>query len=132
SVAAVGGPLDPVVALFRHLALSPIHSSLKASTHLFAYRQGRDGVCVPLDKTRMLEVFNDALLKAGKSAFSGHSFRIGGATAHWHAGASLADIKLIGGWSSDCVVRYLRDYAKGLLSVHRQTAAAVQREAAGS
>ncbi|KAK0520889.1 hypothetical protein OC834_006863, partial [Tilletia horrida] len=103
SVAAVGGELDP------------------------------DGsALVPLDKETMIATFNAALLKAGRSAFTGHSFRIGGATAHWHAGASLSDIKLIGGWKSNVVVKYLRDYAAGLLPAHRRTAAAIAEVAARS
>lgn len=40
--------------------------------------------------------------------FSAHSLRIGGATAALGAGASLAMIQSVGGWSSDAVHRYLR------------------------
>ncbi len=44
-------------------------------------------------------------------SFSAHSLRIGGATAAMGAGASLATIQAVGGWSSDAVQRYLRPAA---------------------
>jgi integrase len=43
-----------------------------------------------------------------KGKFSGHSLRIGGATAAAKAGLTTAQIKSVGGWSSDAVNRYIR------------------------
>ena len=37
-----------------------------------------------------------------------HSFRIGGASAAFSAGASDALIRVMGRWSSDCYNRYIR------------------------
>ncbi|KAK0525510.1 hypothetical protein OC834_005145, partial [Tilletia horrida] len=62
----------------------------------------------------MLEQFSLALRKAGRPAFTGHSFRIGAATHFWHQGASVEEIKLLGGWASDAFRVYLRDPARGI------------------
>lgn len=43
-----------------------------------------------------------------KGKFSGHSLRIGGATAAMSGGMSLAMIRSIGGWESPAVLTYLR------------------------
>lgn len=43
--------------------------------------------------------------------FSGHSLRIGGATAALSGGLSMAMIRAIGEWESDAVLRYLRAQA---------------------
>ena len=48
------------------------------------------------------------LIGIDPSQYSGHSFRIGGATSASHAGLSDYEIKLIGRWSSDCYWRYIR------------------------
>ncbi|KAE8220473.1 hypothetical protein CF319_g6005 [Tilletia indica] len=123
SLVSVGGPLDPVAALLHHLSLSPVPPGAEAQTPLFAYTVGGGGFRF-LAKTGFLFEFNAALIRSGRDAFQGHSFRIGGATAHWHAGASISEIMLLGGWRSDVVTRYLRDYGRGLLEVHHRTAAA--------
>ena len=39
--------------------------------------------------------------------YSGHSFRIGGATSATIAGLNDYEIKLLGRWSSDCYKRYI-------------------------
>ena len=39
--------------------------------------------------------------------YSGHSFRIGGATSATIAGLNDYEIKLLGHWSSDCYKRYI-------------------------
>ncbi len=43
-----------------------------------------------------------------KGKFSGHSLRIGGATAAMMGGFTLEQIRAIGGWESDAVFRYIR------------------------
>lgn len=43
-----------------------------------------------------------------REEFGGHSLRIGGATAMYASGAIPADIRLVGGWRSDAIMRYLR------------------------
>jgi len=42
------------------------------------------------------------------NAYSGHSFRIGGATSASIAGLQDYEIKLMGRWTSDCYKRYIR------------------------
>ncbi|KAK0519537.1 hypothetical protein OC835_007492 [Tilletia horrida] len=68
----------------------------------------------------MLDVFAEALRKAGRPAFTGHSFRIGAATYYWHQGATVDQIKLLGGWASDAFRVYLRDPAMGIGPVQQQ------------
>ena len=41
-------------------------------------------------------------------SFTGHSLRIGGASAALAGGFSADEVKAIGAWKSDAVVRYLR------------------------
>ncbi|KAE8183658.1 hypothetical protein CF328_g8112 [Tilletia controversa] len=128
AVVSVGGRLDPLAALLHHLSLSPVDHALASSTPLFAFRSNDSppgSLLRPLTKIEFLAEFNAALVRAGRVAFLGHSFRIGGATVHWHAGAAVADIKLLDGWTSNSVNRYLRDYGRGLLAVHQRTAASI-------
>ncbi len=43
--------------------------------------------------------------------YSGHSMRIGGATAALQGGMSMEQIRAIGGWESKAVLLYLRSIA---------------------
>lgn len=49
--------------------------------------------------------------------YSGHSFRIGGATSATIAGLNDYEIKLLGRWSSDCYKRYIRSPLSLFLNV---------------
>jgi hypothetical protein len=51
---------------------------------------------------------------------TGHSFRIGGATAAAAAGVDIATIQAIGGWRSEAVLRYIRKVAACAASVTRR------------
>ncbi|KAE8235985.1 hypothetical protein A4X06_0g9694 [Tilletia controversa] len=84
---------------------------------------------LPLSKTKFLATFNAALVRSGQEAFQGHSFRIGGATMYWHTGTDIKSIKLIGGWTGNSVLKYLREYARGLLPAHERAAAAIAEAA---
>ncbi|KAE8229867.1 hypothetical protein CF326_g5147 [Tilletia indica] len=117
-----GNHLDPVFALQHHLSLSPHSPLLGQSTPLFAYKIPGSDRLMPLMKDAFLSVFDKALKDEGREQHVGHSFRIGGATAHWRAGVPIETIQLMGGWKGDTVVKYLRDLGKGLANAHARTA----------
>ncbi|KAE8212447.1 hypothetical protein CF326_g9900 [Tilletia indica] len=117
-----GNHLDPIFALHHHLSLSPHSPLLEQSTPLFAYKIPGSDRLMPLMKDAFLSVFDKALKDAGREQHLGHSFRIGGATAHWRAGVPIETIQLMGGWKGDTVVKYLRDLGKGLANAHARTA----------
>ncbi|KAE8186723.1 hypothetical protein CF328_g7145 [Tilletia controversa] len=114
--------LDPLHALQWHLHLNSSTTADLDSTPLFSYKvsAGSGFRLVPLTKGKMLEVFCDALLRARRPTFSGHSFRIGGATHYWHQGATVDQIKLLGGWASDSFRVYLRDPIAGIAPLQQQ------------
>ncbi|KAE8186882.1 hypothetical protein CF328_g7093 [Tilletia controversa] len=114
--------LDPIQALLWHLSLNSVPSLNSALTPLFAYkvRAGSGFRMTPLSKVAMLNTFAEALRQAGRPSFSGHSFRIGAATYYWHAGASVEEIKLLGGWASDSFKVYLRDPVGGLAPLQQR------------
>ncbi|KAE8179817.1 hypothetical protein CF328_g9361 [Tilletia controversa] len=131
-VVKVGGALCPVEAFDNHLRLSPVPVSELSTTALFAFRSSSmpgSTLVLPLSKTKFLTTFNAALVRSGQEAFQGHSFRIGGATMYWHTGTDIKSIKLIGGWKGNSVLKYLREYARGLLPAHERAAAAIAEAA---
>ena len=62
------------------------------------------------------------LIGIDPSQYSGHSFRIGGATSAPLAGLSDYEIKLIGRWNSDCYRRYIRSPLNLFLGYPRKIA----------
>lgn len=64
---------------------------------------------VPISSQAVSAIVKRAAAHAGlRGRFSGHSMRIGGATAALRAGLSLEHIRAVGDWTSDAVLRYLR------------------------
>ncbi|KAE8243359.1 hypothetical protein A4X03_0g7786 [Tilletia caries] len=126
--------LDPIQALLWHLSLNSVPSLNSALTPLFAYkvRAGSGFRLTPLSKVAMLNTFAEALRQAGRPSFSGHSFRIGAATYYWHAGASVEEIKLLGGWASDSFKVYLRDPVRGLAPLQQRLGPAAAQNRAPS
>ncbi|KAE8197106.1 hypothetical protein CF328_g3943 [Tilletia controversa] len=116
------GLLDPVHALLWHLSFIHHSRADPSVTTLFSYkvRAGRGWRLVPLTKDTFLAIFSDALRQAGRPSFQGHSFRIGGACFYWHKGATVPEIKLLGGWSSESFKIYLRDPLRGLVPVQQR------------
>ncbi|KAE8236973.1 hypothetical protein A4X06_0g9376, partial [Tilletia controversa] len=118
-----GTHTNAVFALKHHLSLSPHSLALASSTPLFAYKATpTSSSLTPLTKQVFLAVIDRALISAGRETHVGHSFRIGGATAHWRSKVPLETIKLMGGWQTDVVTQYLRDLGKGLADAHLLTA----------
>ena len=95
-IAATFDKLCPVGAMRNYLAL---HDSRNGP--LFKFNDGkfltRKTIHALLDKSLPSE-----------SGLNTHSFRIGGASAALTAGASDSMIRIMGRWSSDCYLRYLR------------------------
>ena len=100
-----GGLSCPVALLHRWLAVRRIFADRGSGERtVFVTVTGR-----PLSTSAFSSVVARAAAGAGLVGhFSGHSLRIGGATAAVHGGASMAQVKAVGGWSSDAVRRYVR------------------------
>jgi len=95
-IAATFDNLCPVGAMRNYLALRDSHNG-----PLFKFHDGkfltRKSIHALLSKSLPIE-----------SGLNTHSFRIGGASAALTAGASDSMIRIMGRWSSDCYLRYLR------------------------
>ena len=65
---------------------------------------------LPLSKSRFVEQVRSALARAGISTerYSGHSFRIGAATAAAEAGVLDSTIQALGRWTSSAFLTYIR------------------------
>ena len=65
---------------------------------------------LPLSKPRFVEQVRSALARAGISTerYSGHSFRIGAATAAAEAGVLDSTIQALGRWTSSAFLTYIR------------------------
>ncbi|XP_070550465.1 integrase/recombinase xerD homolog [Ptychodera flava] len=65
---------------------------------------------VPLTRQFFIRHLKHSIGQIGldPNAYSGHSFRSGGATSAAAAGVSDWEIKVMGRWSSDCYKRYIR------------------------
>ncbi|KAL9938200.1 hypothetical protein V8E36_002823 [Tilletia maclaganii] len=101
------GMLDPLQALEWHLLLNKTRTTVDEQTPLFSYkvRAGRGWRLVPLTKSVFLTTFADALKAAGRPSFTGHSFRIGGASVDLcccYAGRPLTAMLLLCGAASLC------------------------------
>ena len=94
-----------VCALKTNLHLQHARPRSTPSGLLFRLSSG-----LPLAR-RDLTTFLSTLLRLmglDPQHYSGHSFRIGGATSPTIAGLNNYEIKLLGRWSSDCYKRYIR------------------------
>ena len=95
-IAATFDKLCPVGAMRNYLALHDSHNG-----PLFNFL---DGKLLTRKSIHALLVIS----LPTESDLNTHSFRIGGASAALSAGASDSMIRIIGRWSSDCYLRYLR------------------------
>ena len=98
-----GSVLCPVKAYTRMCALVPSHS--KAPAFAVPCSKG----CSPYTYWRWQGKLKDTLRLIGRNPnkFSSHSFRRGGATFAFKAGASAEMVKILGDWRSDSFRRYL-------------------------
>ena len=97
---ATGDDLCPVSAMLAFVALRG-----NSPGPFFRFRNGN-----PLTKARFVARVREALEQAGIPAqsYSGHSFRIGAATAAAQAGIQDSTIQALGRWSSTAFLRYIR------------------------
>jgi len=112
-------PLCPVGLLKKAYAMRPRHFS-RSSNFLF---ETDDGTVVRKD--RVVDLLRQGAHSLGlpREALSAISLRSGGASAMWHAGCSIDEIKRRGRWASDCWRTYVwegrerrRDLGASMLS----------------
>ena len=114
-----GSHICPVHAVLAYLAIRP-----SVPGPLFLQANGS-----PLTRSDLVTAVRAALSGTGRdlSRFTGHSFRIGAATAAAHAGLPDSLIQTLGRWRSSAFLRYIRTPTSTLLAVSRslvqQTAA---------
>ena len=104
-------PLYPVSAVLRYLAVRS-----KTIGPLFIWED-----LSPLTRDQFVRKVKQALQSVGIDAsyYSGHSFRIGAATAAARAGVPADTIKMLGRWESDAYRLYIRTPRETLASISR-------------
>lgn len=108
------GPTNPYAALENHLRINcPTESH-----HLFAYRH--KGQLGPLTKYAFIKRLVSAARLAGLEPLQGHGIRIGATLFYLLSGMPIEVMKVMGRWSSDAFLRYLRKHAKSSLHSFRQ------------
>ena len=107
-----GGSICPVAALLAYLA---VRSS--APGPLFIRENGS-----PLTRVYLVAAVRSALSQAGINVqgYSGHSFRIGAASAAAAAGLSDSLIQSLGRWKSSAFMTYIRTPPEHLIAVSLQ------------
>ncbi|XP_048735429.2 uncharacterized protein LOC125650898 [Ostrea edulis] len=108
------------IVIFENDHFKPVYtmiSYLDARKSLFSSNTGKSPLFVdnefnlkPMPRDTFVLQLKEILLRIGydDNKFSGHSFRIGAATAAAAAGVEDHVIKELGRWSSDCYNRYIR------------------------
>ena len=106
-IGAGGEFIDAVAEMRNLLRMDPLRAGQRAAeTPLFR----RAGTLEPLRTTYVLEITRTLMRSIGEdpSQFGTHSYRIGGATALFAAGADSTVIRTMGRWSSDIHQLYVR------------------------
>ena len=114
-----GGILCPVQAFQRHLSLLGSLTSMKAATPAFLYKDSASRLRW-LTGSKFISTFRALAIRAGDhegAAYSGHSFRRGGASWAFKAGVPGELIQILGDWSSDAYKRYLEFDMKNKLAL---------------
>ena len=95
--------LCPVLAMDQYLSIRPESTD----GPLFIHLQGK-----PLTAAQFSTLLKKTVRSIGlnPSNFSAHSFRIGAATTAAAEGIPFEQIKVMGRWRSQCVVRYIRPH----------------------
>ena len=108
-IGAGGCYVDAVAEMRNLLRVDPTPAGADSSTPLF--RQfDEEGRASPLTLQRVREWTRALMVAVGENCahFGVHSYRIGGATALFAAGADPLVIRTMGRWSSDCYRLYVR------------------------
>ena len=108
-IGAGGEFVDAVEEMHNLLRVDPTPAGAEASTPLFRSFD-EHGRAAPLSTKLVREWTRSLMLSIGEdpSQFGSHSYRIGGATALFAAGADPLIIRTMGRWSSDCYRLYVR------------------------
>lgn len=108
-VGKTGTPLCPVTALLNFMAVRP-----RGNGPLFVHDDGS-----PLTRDQFVRMTKHALqlAKMETAGYSGHSFRIGAATAAAAAGVPPYFIKMLGRWQSEAYHTYIRTPRESLASI---------------
>jgi len=100
------GPTDPYDALENHRQVN--HPPPDA--HLFAYQH--KGRLRPLTKTAFIKRLASAAQQANLEPLQGHGIRIGATLFYLLSGMPIEAMKVMGRWSSDAFLSYLRKHAQ--------------------
>jgi len=94
-----------VCAMKSNLSFQQTKSTHSYCSPLFELPNGE-----PISRRSLMNFISPLLRLTGlePTNYSGHSFRIGGATSASMAGLTDYEIQLMGRWSSDCYKRYIR------------------------
>ncbi len=112
-VGATGDLLCPVAAVLGYLAIRP-----EVPGPLFIYEDG-----TPLSRSRLVQAVRSALASIGTidlARYTGHSFRIGAATAAAQAGIPDSMIQTLGRWKSSAFLTYIRTRPEDLTAISRR------------
>ena len=109
-----GSALCPVIAVLNYMAIRPAGLG-----PLFVLGDGS-----PLSRERFVRSVKAALTEANinHQGYSGHSFRIGAATMAAAAGIPSHVIKMMGRWSSEAYMLYIRTPGETLAAISRSIA----------
>ena len=108
-VGAGGAYIDAVQEMRNLLLVDPVAAADAATTPLF--RMGaHGGARTPMTTRHLADITKMLMMTVGEdpAQFGTHSYRIGGATALFAAGADPMVIRTMGRWSSDCYRLYVR------------------------
>ena len=100
------GPTDPYEALDNHRRIN----SPSEHAHLFAYQH--KGQSRPLTKPAFIKRLASAARQAGLEPLQGHGIRIGATLFYLLQGVPIEAMKVMGRWSSDAFLSYLRKHAQ--------------------
>jgi hypothetical protein len=100
------GTTDPYEALKNHRRIN----RPSAVDHLFAYQH--KGQLRPLTKPAFIKRLASAARQAGVEPLQGHGIRIGATLFYLLSGLPIEAMKVMGRWSSDAFLSYLRKHAQ--------------------
>jgi hypothetical protein len=100
------GPTDPYEALSVHRRIN----NPSETHHLFAYRH--KGQLRPLTKPAFIKRLASAARQANLEPLQGHGIRIGATLFYLLSGLPIEAMKVMGRWSSDAFLIYLRKHAQ--------------------
>ena len=113
------GPIDPDATLAHHLEVNVPPDD----AHLFAYRHKT--AHRPLTKSKFILELAIAAHAAGLEPLQGHGIRISSTLEYLLRGVPFDIMKVMGHWSSDAFILYLRKHAQ-ILALYIQAAPGVQ------